>query len=1721
MRIIVFLILTLMISSCKKTLEDVDVRSLSGEQYVKKDFQFAPEYPDKSTINALDNTKFSAGGFFVGANTTDLCVQFTNVSGVEKDVSVKYQVDGGVSITRNGTLTVDDNSTNLCMGDDWDYKFELSNSSVGETREISMSFYVEKDDQNVLIKKFSWTIDVLPNNTVPNITSVDANGNGAFVQANNATWVSITGTGFLPAATLQFKGATCSQYVYNGPTGLDCEIPATAAGVFNFQVDNNNGQTTDTQSIQILAPPTSASNDIYKSIYGGENLTLTGTGYHSSVKVDINGTDCPVQSVANQNANSIGDTITCQLPAMSAGTYTVNIENPDGYVIQANDDIILSPRPSISTVNSNNTIYANTATNISIAGSSFQSQTNGFPQNPIVTLDNGSGAAVFTPSGATATSVTFNTGTLPAGTYTVTVTNQNDGQTSTENKTLVVLDPPTFSAVSPSVVSSSGGDTVTITGSNFINPTVSINSSPCTNLNLSNSSTLTCDVPASATGSQTILITNEDGQTDTGTIIYVNPPTMTVTMQAGLPTGSNDVLAESFTLTFNSSVSIQNFTMADISASNVTLSSFTETVTNSEWTVIATVQSSDAFSVTVPAGAFNEFNGVDNEDTAVYNGSAIHSSDLKATSLGWVETSPHEGINAKANWSIASESTYLESQSIQFYSDSGCGTTVGTSIPLTDTDDRFFYEVWGPGAHYYKITSTHTDSSSSTYNYTSNCSTVMTFQGVITALIKQNCGGTEPTSCYSGLNDWKNKVHDNTSDNPHPLVPSNKNLVTANLKLITYIEGGWTTAESANVTISGWTTNSNNHLVFKAREASRHKGHTDGPYYKLKSVTSANSVLTIGSSGQSTDTGYTVIDGVILSGAWGSGVAGLKVHAKNTEVLNTIIHDIEETSGNGHGVLVSGNGAGVQVKNSMIYDISGAGIIADAAANSTLSNVGVGIYNTTIVNACNTLSTNRAGDYGAVGTGGGGSRAYSNVQFVVFNTIAQCNIGATAATVSNSYILHSAASWGSSSKHNISDKGTAPGTNSISNIVFLDEAFRGAQPGSHIYFQSLVAGFESPLLLDHPDNIAINAGFNVSSTIPKDAQEDERLLVKKASDIGADEAGSRFVAHDLYFDEEKVLEREIGDNATATMLSMRWKKANNSNIASQTIKIWGRTDATKSEACSGTHTLNNTGSTLNNYEVNISALTHEWYFFQVETYFTDGTPGTLSPCSKPQQVIATDVIKWLPSGQCGTSLSCVEDFDDILSTSGSGLSYPGNLTTANPPRRLRVEIDGTWTSAWSSTIEIDGWTTNAKYNLTLKAVDTARHNGVLNTSQNFRVTPAINTDGVSIGDYGANSYSGDPDYVVLDGFAIVGLERGTGTSSDVTGVFVQTAHNVIKNMIIADGTKSGSGKATVHAVYIHDSNTSVDIENVISYDMPGNFFIANNTLSTNGFLSNVHVNIEHVTAYNMCTQTMTNPDTAAVGFKKSAISLGFQSSRISVRNSFLDCNNYNEFRTVNAGGTINAKQTMISGTSTAGASFSSGFTNVGIKDTGDTATSKTNNIVFEDLGANPIDLRLALNTNFTNTAVNKVYVKKNRTVDIGDNRRNHTTDIGADSLRIAATLGFQDSSNTTFFNKLELGELTANHTETIYIRNFSSANSINNVTATLVDNAGGAYSISGCNSVTLATSGTCQLDITFSYSAAGSQGMKRAILEISGEGVISESITIEAFKVPATAGAGT
>jgi large repetitive protein len=232
---------------------------------------------------------------------------------------------------------------------------------------------------------------------------------------------------------------------------------------------------------------------------GGTSVTVTGTGFTGATSVTFNGTPAAHMVVMNDS------TITAISPSSpTVGTFDVVVTNPVGTSATSSADqfTYIYPTPVITSVAPNS--GPTSGIPLEITGSGFTGATSvtidGTPAT-YVTVYNDSQLSVVTP-------------VLPAGTFDVLVTTPGgtNATSSADQFTALSTPAPVVSGVTPNSGPTSGGTTVTVTGTGFTGATsVSFNGTPGTNVVVASDSKITVTSPAQVAGSANVRVSTPFG----------------------------------------------------------------------------------------------------------------------------------------------------------------------------------------------------------------------------------------------------------------------------------------------------------------------------------------------------------------------------------------------------------------------------------------------------------------------------------------------------------------------------------------------------------------------------------------------------------------------------------------------------------------------------------------------------------------------------------------------------------------------------------------------------------------------------------------------------------------------------------------------------------------------------------------------------------------------------------------------------------------------------------------------------------------------------------------------------------------------------------------------------------------------------------------------------------------------------------------------------------
>ncbi|XP_069115226.1 fibrocystin-L-like [Argopecten irradians] len=322
--------------------------------------------------------------------------------------------------------------------------------------------------------------------STPTVTSVSPS-----TLDGSSTTLTIQGSRFgssTTALSVTVGGEACDVTEATGTT-VKCTIAAIKVGSQPLVVDvAQNGRAKHEgspvkvtgQAHIISVSPSSGSTN------GGTKVSITGNGFIDTATVTIDGQNCPVESVTLAK-------IVCTTTAHAAADNRELVVTSDGTTYSAEMfNYTTAATPEIASVSPTS---GTAGQNVIIGGTNFGAT---IPENS-VTL----GGRECVVTAATTSQITCTVGNYQSGSYSFLV--YVDGKGNSNNDKMFTFD-MTATDISPNAGSTSGDQTVTISGSGFDNTTsVTICSKPCLQSTQYNSTEtqIVCVTPA-ATGTATV-----------------------------------------------------------------------------------------------------------------------------------------------------------------------------------------------------------------------------------------------------------------------------------------------------------------------------------------------------------------------------------------------------------------------------------------------------------------------------------------------------------------------------------------------------------------------------------------------------------------------------------------------------------------------------------------------------------------------------------------------------------------------------------------------------------------------------------------------------------------------------------------------------------------------------------------------------------------------------------------------------------------------------------------------------------------------------------------------------------------------------------------------------------------------------------------------------------------------------------------------------------------
>jgi PKD repeat protein len=364
--------------------------------------------------------------------------------------------------------------------------------------------------------------------------------------------LTINGTYFQSGLTITVDGIATS-YTRNSTQMITCMAPPHEIGQVELILTNPDGKFIAYTLNYVYHPPIiSQITPQSGSTEGVEIMTITGNYFRQGAVVTVAENTANVQSITTT-------TIVCDIPAYTKNeAVDIVVMNSDGKNYTFEKAFTYVVYPKIQSINPVET-YTTGGETLQITGENFQIGVS-------VSIDS---IAITPVNRLSYTQITCIIPGHSAGNVDITVKNQDNGYATFPIK--YVAPPPSITEIDPEEVFLSGGDPLTIRGTNFqVGLTnVTIDGRLASNVTRITESLVICNVPSSSNiGPALLMLINPDGQSTTCTINYkYDPPVITDITPDIVSAEGNEILTISgyYFYTMNATVRINSLTATMLS----------------------------------------------------------------------------------------------------------------------------------------------------------------------------------------------------------------------------------------------------------------------------------------------------------------------------------------------------------------------------------------------------------------------------------------------------------------------------------------------------------------------------------------------------------------------------------------------------------------------------------------------------------------------------------------------------------------------------------------------------------------------------------------------------------------------------------------------------------------------------------------------------------------------------------------------------------------------------------------------------------------------------------------------------------------------------------------------------------------------------------------------------------------------------------------------------
>ena len=349
--------------------------------------------------------------------------------------------------------------------------------------------------------QFTYVVNEVSDPPQPVVAGLSATSGGTA----GGTFLTIVGTGFRGVTAVNFGNTRPTSVTVVSPTLITAYTPAEPAGVVDVRVTNLRGTSdvTPGDEFTFVAPPLPVVTGLSQTsgaIFGGDLLTVIGTGLTGATRVAVDGTLATNVTVLSDTA------VRMRLPAHAAGAVDVTVTTPGGTSAVSDADVyryVLPAAPEVSGLSLTSGTVLGGMT-LAVVGTGFTGATQvafGATAATNVTVLSDTAISVRVPGQAAG--MVDVTVTTPGGTSTAVTTDQF---------TYVTPPVPVVTAVTPDSGSPAGRYQVTILGSGLSGASeVDFGGTPAPSFTVRSDGEIDAQAPPEASGVIHIAVTTPGG----------------------------------------------------------------------------------------------------------------------------------------------------------------------------------------------------------------------------------------------------------------------------------------------------------------------------------------------------------------------------------------------------------------------------------------------------------------------------------------------------------------------------------------------------------------------------------------------------------------------------------------------------------------------------------------------------------------------------------------------------------------------------------------------------------------------------------------------------------------------------------------------------------------------------------------------------------------------------------------------------------------------------------------------------------------------------------------------------------------------------------------------------------------------------------------------------------------------------------------------------------